>query len=202
MRIPRTTLNSKHSSHLRSFGIGAVIIAYLLGYQPTFAIPPIKQSIIEANFTQKQTIQAAAFEENVNLPHPGYLTTSYTKWHPGVDIATGLGMPIRPILKGVVSEVTYSFWGLGHFVIIDHEQGYRSTYGHMGRIFVKKGDPVTTSSIIGEVGMTGWTSGPHTHLELSRNGASVDPQTIIPVVPNFNDYAKASPLPQSQPPQP
>lgn len=197
MRFSRTSLNIKSFSHLRSISIGVVTLMYLLGYQPTFAIPPIKQSVAEAQFTQKQAIEAATFGETVNLPHPGYLTTSYSHFHPGVDIATGLGMPIKPILKGTVVEVVFGFWGLGNSVTLEHEQNYRSVYGHMGRVFVKKGDPVTASSTIGEVGMTGWTSGPHTHLEVTRDGKNIDPKVILPAIPNFNDYASHTSSPST-----
>ncbi len=175
-----------------SKALGLFVLLYLTGYQPTLAIPPVKQATVaEANFTQEQQISAASFSEPINLPHPGYLTTSYSYWHPGVDIATGLGMPIHPILSGKVAEVIYSFWGFGHYVVIEHEQGLKSTYAHMGRIFVKTGDLVTETSTLGEVGMTGHTSGPHTHLEITKDNKNIDPVLILPQIPDFATYTKA-----------
>jgi murein DD-endopeptidase MepM/ murein hydrolase activator NlpD len=171
---------------------GLLVVGYLMGYQPTLAIPPIKQSVAEASSIQTQSITASSFSEAVNLPHPGYLTTKFSTWHPGVDIATGLGMPVRPILKGQVSEVVFSFWGLGNYVVVEHEQGIRSTYGHMGKVYTKKGEQVTGSSMIGEVGMSGWTSGPHTHLEVTKDGKNIDPQTLLPEIPKWEEYVKAN----------
>ncbi|OGE70753.1 hypothetical protein A2617_01565 [Candidatus Daviesbacteria bacterium RIFOXYD1_FULL_41_10] len=177
--------------------LGSFLALYLLGYQPTLAIPPIKQNLARAEqFSQTQDIQTTKLEFPFALPHPGYLTTSYSSWHPGVDIAAGLGMPIKPIAPGKVIETSYGFWGLGHFVVIEHEQSFRSTYGHMGRIFVKAGDTVSAFSTLGEVGMTGRTSGPHTHLEITKNDKYVDPKTILPEIPNWSKFASGKNAPQ------
>ncbi|MDO8570896.1 MAG: M23 family metallopeptidase [Candidatus Daviesbacteria bacterium] len=156
------------------------MLFYFSGYQPTLDIPPITQSIVKAEFSQEQIIQNSSFKDPFILPHPGYKTTSFSAGHPGVDIATGLGMPIHPINSGKIIEVSFGYFGLGHYVVIEHEQGIKSTYGHMGRIFVKKDDIVTQNSILGEVGMTGRTSGPHTHLETTKNGEYFNPELILP----------------------
>lgn len=167
-----------------------LLIGYLSTYQPVLGFPPIKQSTVSANSSEQTVkINSNSFSTKPQLPHPGYLSTAFSTWHPGVDIATGLGMPVRPILKGQVTEVNYGFWGLGNYIAVDHEQGYRSTYGHIGRIYVKKGDVVNESTILGEVGLTGNTSGPHTHLELTRNGSYINPAQILPSIPTWNEYA-------------
>lgn len=173
--------------------MGLSLLVYFAGYQPTLAIPPIKQSIVKAEFSQEQIIQTSSFKDPFILPHPGYISTSFSTWHPGVDIATGLGMPIHPINAGKVIEVTFGFWGLGHSVVVEHEQGIKSTYGHMGRIFVKIDDLVTQNSILGEVGMTGHTSGPHTHLEVTKNGEYFDPQLILPLLSKWPESAGKGP---------
>lgn len=166
---------------------------YFSGYQPTLAIPPIKQTIVKAEFSQEQIIQNSSFKNPFILPHPGYMSTSFSTWHPGLDIATGLGMPIHPINSGKVIEVNFGFWGLGHYVVIEHEQEIRSTYGHMGRIFVKKNDLVNQNSTLGEVGMTGNTSGPHTHLEVTKNGQYIDPQLFLPIIAKWPENAGKAP---------
>jgi hypothetical protein len=119
------------------------------------------------------------------LPHTGYVTTPFSVYHPGIDICIGLGMPIKPIAKGVVTEAGYNIWGLGLMVEIDHGNGYKSTYGHMGKIYVTKGKEVNTDDLIGEVGMTGHTTGPHTHLELAYAGKKVDPRPLLPELRNY-----------------
>src|SRR5205823_5385158 len=95
--------------------------------------------------------------DSFDLPHPGYLTTPYSSYHPGIDIATGLGMPIHPIGKGTVVDVGFNFWGLGLTVTVDHGQGYKSLYAHMGKIYVNKSQQVSKADILGEVGLTGRT---------------------------------------------
>lgn len=158
----------------------------LAGYYPVLAFPPIKRAMALAESTeQKQEIVAYSFPLPLVLPHPGYLSSKYSKWHPGVDIATGLGMPIHPITAGTVEEVNYGFWGLGHFVAVSHPNGFKSTYGHLGKIYVKKGQQVTSENTLGEVGLTGYTSGPHTHLEIQKDGNYLNPQDLLPEIPDM-----------------
>lgn len=162
------------------------LLLYLLGYHPMLSIPPFKKAVVEAQ-TVGQRIDLSYLKENFQLPHPGYLSTRFSQWHPGVDIATGLGMPIHPILSGKVAAVVVSFWGLGNYVTVDHGEGIKSTYGHMGRVFVKEGQIVNSNSIIGSVGLTGRSSGAHTHLEVTKDGIFIDPQTILPTLPDWPD---------------
>lgn len=160
-----------------------LLLAFFAGYYPAPTFPPVKKSVAKAQESvQKQEIIAASFPQPVILPHPGYISTHFSYYHLGVDIASGLGMPVHPITAGVVEDVIYDFWDYGHHVIIDHQNGFKSLYGHLGRIYVKKGDKVTSENIIGEVGLTGHTSGPHTHLEVTRNGTYIDPLTILPAI--------------------
>lgn len=160
-----------------------LITLSLLGYYPTFSVPPVRHAVVKAESPeQKGEVVANAFSKPIILPHPGYLTTRYASYHPGVDIATGLGMPIHPITDGEISQVGRDFFGLGNFVEVSHENGFKSKYAHMGNIFVKLGQKVSSANILGEVGLTGHTSGPHTHLEITLNGNFVDPLTILPEI--------------------
>lgn len=166
--------------------LGVFIVSYLLGYYPSLTFPPVKQSIVLAdNQAQKEEIIAASFPQPVGLPHPGYISTHFSKYHPGLDIAAGLGMPIHPITKGIVDEVNYGFLGYGNNVSIIHENGFKSLYAHMGRIYVKKGQQVSVDATLGTVGLTGHTSGPHTHLEIFKDGRNIDPLTILPPLPDY-----------------
>lgn len=154
-----------------------------LGYYPTFSIPPIKKHQIFAQAQeQKGEVIASSFSKPLILPHPGYLTTKFTSYHPGIDLAAGLGMPIHPIIDGVIESQGFDIFGLGNYVIVTHEKGFKSKYSHMGRIFVKVGDTVTSENILGEVGITGRTSGPHTHLEITLNSEFIDPLKLLPEV--------------------
>lgn len=187
----RDALNAKFSkikprfpTRFTKLAIVIVILFSLTGYYPTFAFPPIKQSVVKADSQeQKGEVIANSFSKPLILPHPGYLSTRFSSWHPGIDIAIGLGIPIHPILNGEIIQVGRDFFGLGNFVEVLHENGFKSKYAHMGKIYVKVGDKATQENILGEVGMTGNTSGPHTHLEITHNGNYVDPQSLLPEIP-------------------
>lgn len=160
-----------------------MLLASLLGYYPTLAIPPVKKSVIFAQAQEQGEVLPSVFDQPLILPHPGYLSTRFSAWHPGVDIATDLGMPVHPITDGQVVDVGFNIFGLGNYVVISHQNGFQSKYAHLGKIYVKKGDKVTENTILGEVGLTGRTSGPHTHLEITHDGIYIDPQTILPEIP-------------------
>lgn len=164
----------------------SLILFALSGYYPTLAIPPVKRSFVKADTQeQKGEVIAKSFSKPLILPHPGYLSTKFSSWHPGIDIATGLGMPIHPIISGEVVEVGRDIFGLGNFVVVAHENGFKSKYAHMGRIYVKVGNKVTSENTLGEVGLTGRTSGPHTHLEITLNEKFINPQTLLPEIPGI-----------------
>lgn len=167
----------------QKFAILGLLALFLLGYQPAIHFPPIKQVETYAQ-EQIQKIEADSIPQ-IQLPHPGYLSGRFTRFHPGVDIATGLGMPIHPIADGQVQEVNFGFWEYGNHIIISHSKGLKSLYGHMARVFVKKGQLVSLSDTLGTVGMTGFTSGPHTHLEVTRDGQAINPLTVLPKLQEY-----------------
>lgn len=162
------------------------LILYFLGYQPSVEFPPVKLSSTLASQKQEQKadVLASSFPAPIILPHPGYLSTRYSKYHPGVDIASGLGMPIHPINPGIIEETGRDFFGLGNYIVVEHSNGFKSKYAHLGKVYVKKTQEVNIETTLGEVGLTGNTSGPHTHLEITRNGDFIDPQTILPAIPD------------------
>lgn len=162
------------------------IFANLLGYYPAFSIPPItKSQALAQALEQKGEIIASSFSKPLILPHPGYLSTKFSKFHPAVDIAAGLGMPVHPIIDGTVEEMGRDIFGLGNYVTINHENGFKSKYAHLEKIYVKKGAQVSSENILGEVGMTGNTTGAHTHLEITLNGQYIDPVKLLPEIPTF-----------------
>lgn len=168
--------------------LGALLMTFFLNYQPTLGFPPVKK--IDKTHAQElnqqvQQIDKASLPFQFQLPHAGYITTTFSTYHPGIDLCTGLGMPIKPIAPGVITEAGYNFWGLGLIVEIDHGQGYKSLYAHMGKTYVTKGKTVDENSFIGEVGLTGHTSGPHTHLEIFKEGNRINPLAILPEIRNY-----------------
>lgn len=169
------------------FKLGVLLLCstLLLDYQPTLAFPPVKRNVVYAEIVQEQSVSVESSPVVFQLPHPGYITTRFAGYHPGIDLCSGLGMPIKPISKGTVVETGYNFFGLGLVVEVEHEGGYRSLYAHMGKIYVNKGQVVDSEDYLGEIGMTGHTSGPHTHLEITKDGKKIDPLTILPEIRNY-----------------
>lgn len=184
---PRFLQKVKRFTNIFSrFAFVFTLIAYLSGYYPVFDFPPVRQTVASAQVNQlSHEVEAGALPKPPKLPHPGYLSTRFSSYHPGIDIATGLGMPIKPITDGIVELVSFGFWGYGNHVIIAHAGGFKSMYAHMGRVYVRTGQEVSENATIGEVGMTGRTSGPHTHLEITKNGTPIDPLTILPEIADF-----------------
>lgn len=187
--VIKPRLTNKSGFRLKFFfpkiTIACLTVAFLLGYQPTIGFPPIKQNVsfAQEGISQSDNIEASNLPV-IQLPHQGYISTRYSRFHPGVDIAMGLNTPIKPIAEGVVETVNFGFFGYGNNVVIKHPGNLTSLYGHMGKINVKAGDPVTLDTIIGNIGLTGFTSGPHTHLEITLDGRSIDPLTILPAIPD------------------
>lgn len=102
------------------------------------------------------------------------------KWkaHHGTDFGARRGTPILAAADG---KVTFSGWkgGYGKTVKIQHQDGYVTLYAHQSRIKSKKGDYVKTGQIIGYVGSTGRSTGPHLHFGLYKNGRAIDPMRMV-----------------------
>ncbi len=101
------------------------------------------------------------------------------KWkaHKGIDFAAVTGTPIRAAADGTIDHAGVQ-GGYGNMVIIKHWNGYSTAYGHMSRVAVHKGARVMQGDVIGYVGSTGWSTGPHLHYEFRVNGEARDPNTI------------------------
>ena len=97
------------------------------------------------------------------------------KMHAGLDFAAPQGTPIYATANGTVKLAGNTGNGYGNHVIINHGYGYESLYGHMFRIKAKSGQRVKRGEIIGYVGSTGKSTGPHLHYEVHKNGKRLDP---------------------------
>ena len=111
-------------------------------------------------------------------PVPGPVTSPYgMRWgrmHEGIDIAAPMGAPVRAAAAG---QVIYAGWmgGYGNLVVIDHGGGLATAYAHLSSIAVSLGQAVSQGDLVGAVGSTGHSFGPHLHFEVRVNGAAVDP---------------------------
>lgn len=97
------------------------------------------------------------------------------KMHTGLDFAAALGTPIYATADGTIVSTSYDDGGYGNHVVINHGYGYGTLYGHMIKIKVRPGEKVKRGQVIGWVGSTGKSTGPHCHYEVIRNGQKIDP---------------------------
>ncbi len=103
---------------------------------------------------------------------PVYKTT---KMHAGLDFAAPQGTPIYATADGVVQTAGNTGNGYGNHVVINHGYNYETLYGHMVRVKARSGQKVRRGEVIGWVGSTGKSTGPHLHYEVHKNGNAIDP---------------------------
>jgi len=120
------------------------------------------------------------------LSHPtrgGYMTSGYgerwSSFHKGIDIAGNIGDNVFAAMDGEIIYAEYNDGGYGNLIIIKHEDDMNTYYGHLNEYQVKVGDKVKKGDIIGKVGNTGFSTGPHLHFELRVNNEPVDPTEYI-----------------------
>jgi len=104
--------------------------------------------------------------------------TGQLKQHQGIDIAAPAGASIHAVAEG---SVVFSGWkpGYGNTVIVRHEDGLESLYGHAAQLLVQVGERVACHTPIGAVGSTGRSTGAHLHFEVRRNGQAIDPSPLL-----------------------
>lgn len=109
------------------------------------------------------------------------------RWHPiygdyrfhyGVDLAGPTGTPIKATRSGVVAAASYNSSG-GYYVTLDHQDGYKSQYLHMTHYIVSPGQYVSAGQVIGYMGSTGGSTGPHLHFSIIYNGNYVNPANYV-----------------------
>ncbi|MBZ5500364.1 MAG: M23 family metallopeptidase [Acidobacteriia bacterium] len=122
------------------------------------------------------------------FPVPGNLTSNYGSrvdplsgeihFHSGLDISASPGIPIRATADGVVGHSGWS-QNSGFVVVLEHGCGYSTIYAHNKRNAVKVGQRIKTGDVVGYVGSTGKSTGPHVHYEVWKNGKNVNPQEYL-----------------------
>ncbi len=122
-------------------------------------------------------------------PTPYVFEASYAgfpHFHTGIDLAVPLGTPVFAAADGVVvlarpmADSGGVLVGYGNYVIIQHDAGLKTLYGHLLTIGVKEGDVVHRGQLVGLVGSTGNSTGPHTHFEVRIENSPVDPMQMLP----------------------
>lgn len=160
-------------AHAQAYAIRSEVAGRALSV--TFSATPVAQS----------HDQAIAGGSPVGSPVTGVVTSGFgPRMHPisgerrahmGVDLAAREGSPVRATATGHVSTAGWA-GGYGLLVTIEHGTGWQTRYGHMSRLNVRQGQKVAAGEVIGFVGSTGNSTGPHVHYETRRNGRAMVPE--------------------------
>lgn len=121
----------------------------------------------------------------------GYISDPFLsdRNHKGMDIAASTGTEIYAAADGVVVSAGWNSGGYGYFVQLGHVDGYQTVYGHMSAVLVTEGQEVSRGQLIGEIGSTGNSTGPHCHFEVRHEGICLDPALFVNTVDSFNEEA-------------
>lgn len=150
--------------------------------------------VIEGGDISKDELELTSLPEETHLELSSFysfpvtsenfygISTKYSFVHKGIDYRAKTGSDVFTIHDGVVSLVDYEGGGYGKYIIVKHDNGVESLYAHLSKVTVKVGDSVNTGTVIGQIGLTGRTTGAHLHFELRANGRQINPSKIIPEV--------------------
>lgn len=132
--------------------------------------------------------EASQSHDNIQRPVPGVVSSNYgnrrhpilgyTRMHKGMDFKAGYGTPILAVQTGWVEFAGWHSGGYGNQVELKHGAGLSTTYSHMSQVSVRDGQLVQQGQVIGYVGSTGLSTGPHLHYELHQNGQAIDPGSV------------------------
>lgn len=147
-------------ARMRKPGSGAITAPGLRGL-PSFASMPTRLPLAASSMTSRFGVRRHPISGDVRL-------------HSGVDLAAPLGTPVYAPTAGYVSAASWN-GGYGLFVAIEHGGGMQTRYGHLSRVAVASGQYVAAGTVIGYVGSTGNSTGPHLHYEVRFNGQAVNP---------------------------
>jgi len=136
----------------------------------------------------KPAVRRVSYQEGgMRWPLSGFRITTYfggrgafQRYHTGIDLVAPYGTPIVAAKSGQVEVAGWSSFGYGFHVVLDHGGGVETLYAHMSRIAVRPGQWVEAGQVIGYVGSTGWSTGPHLHFEVRVNGVPRNPLAYLP----------------------
>ena len=132
-------------------------------------------------FSNEVVPPASDLSANTKLLWPvlSHRITQYFSWrHTGLDVGDKVGNPIYASEDGKIERSGWST-GYGYNVIINHGNGLETLYGHASKLLVKTGDTVSRGQVIALIGSTGWSTGPHLHMEVRVNGVRKNPISYI-----------------------
>lgn len=192
-----TILPVKGAYHTVQTGETVETIALAYGVTPTVIIDyPLNNLHPPYQLEEGQKLVIPGGRRELHWPKPdlspgspfawpvvGEITQGYSEKHPALDLGAPYGSPVYAAQAGTVTHSGWARTGYGYTVILDHGQGVQSLYSHIKGTWVTVGQKVERGQLIGEVGSTGHSSGPHVHFEIRVDGQRVDPSSYLPAAP-------------------
>jgi len=165
-----------HSALRTLLGLG--VAAHFCAVPSGFALPKMNSLVISTSrMAFVYPVMGPRMSSDFGLrKHP---IKKARRHHDGIDLAAPVGAPIRAIADG---QVMYAdpHGGYGKYIVVRHLNGITSHYGHCDTMEVIPGHTVTAGQIIGTVGNSGASTGPHLHFEIRRDGEAQDPESFLP----------------------
>ncbi len=145
---------------------------------------------ISDNIPEEKNRESGKTDWNMIIPVDGKISSRFGKRvdpvtkrrgsdHKGIDIAAPAGTPVYASADGVVTKAEYINNGYGNLIIIKHAADLATYYGHLSKFQTSKGSKVRKGDLIGNVGTTGRSTGPHLHFEVRRGGKALDPEAFV-----------------------
>lgn len=163
----------------------------------------LAQDTVFTNEAKAKTSSAPLWESSFIMPVKGRISTEYglirsingvvSGRHSGLDIAAPRGTPIKAANSGIVN-LSRGLYVTGNTVIIDHGLGLYSSYSHLDKLYVQEGDTVKKGDILGEVGSTGFSTGPHLHWTISIRSTFTNPWLFLEKDPLSDNPLSEDPL--------
>lgn len=184
-------LNQKHvimkKVSIAFLGLVLLIsLVFMMRQEPVISKPLVEEQVQLPNLTfvsEKEPPTMSPLKGDYKVAsgfgqrmHP---VTKILKLHKGVDFIAPLGTPVYATSDGVIEKAVNQNTGKGNHIIIRHDQHYQTAYNHLSKIMVEAGQKVKKGDLIGEVGSTGASTGPHLHYEVIKSGEWVDPEPYL-----------------------
>lgn len=168
----------------RILGTNLALMVIASNFVPTASQP----ALIDASGTRSESNEVLTeapiiikTEKKVRYPVKKMnVSQGYGYFHPGIDIDGVTGDTVYPIMPGVVDFVGHSKAGYGNVVYVRHAGGLRSLYAHLSKIEAREGEEIDLYDPLGEIGATGRSFGDHLHLEIQKDGKTINPFTVLP----------------------
>ena len=161
-----------------AIGLNLALMTFFSGAigNPSVFTSPVQSSpaVLAANTVQTTT------KESIKSPLESFqISQKYSLFHQAIDLKENRGAPVYPIMEGIVEKAVVANFGYGCHIIINHGSGFRSLYAHLQKIQIREGENVNQETVLGTVGVTGWSTGPHLHLEVWKDNQPINPLPLF-----------------------